>query len=108
MSEENVHIPSPTDCSNEEFSEWLSKANLGYAYSVHNLLTASFEQLNIVRKDTMSKIQDKNGRNEDVEELTDFLKNKVYPMLHRIETRVFQCKDRIKEIEASGKPGAKT
>lgn len=99
IGESSSSIPVVTDCSDEVFKNWLKNAALGDVYSVHNLLQASFEQLNNVRKDTMNEIQKLNGLDQDSSGLVDFLKTKVYPMLHRIETRVFECKDRLKEIE---------
>lgn len=86
-------LPHPMDSKDEEFNEWLSTARLGDVNNVHNLLCQGFNQM----KDLKDELLVKARKEPDNEEVNSVLKS-MYPMLQRIETRIFKCRDRIKEI----------
>lgn len=87
-------IPHPMDSSTEEFMSWLSKARLGDVSNIHNLLCQGFNQM----KDLKDELLVKARKEPDNKEVTETLRS-MYPMLQRIEGRIFKCRDRIKEIQ---------
>lgn len=86
-------LPHPMDSNDEEFFEWLSKARLGDVNSIHNLLCQGFNQMKGVKDELLVKVK----KEPDNEEAREVLKS-MYPMLQRIEVRIFKCRDRVKEI----------
>ena len=91
------HVPNPTDCSDEEFEAWVTKASLGEVTSVHNLLSVYWNRLVDVKKDLIAAHNDPACKNRP--EIVKSLKEDVYPMMNRIEQRIFKCKDRIKTLD---------
>lgn len=87
-------IPHPMDSYTEEFMSWLSKARLGDVNNIHNLLCQGFNQM----KDLKDELLVKARKEPDNKEVTETLRS-MYPMLQRIEERIFKCRDRIKEIQ---------
>lgn len=90
------HVPNPTDCSDEEFEAWITKASLGEVTSVHNLLSVYWNRLVDVKKDMVKAYNDSTCTKRP--EIAKILKEDIYPMLNRIEQRIFKCKDRIKHL----------
>lgn len=87
-------LPHPMDSSDEEFFEWLSKARLGDVNNIHNLLCQGFNHMKGVKDELLVKAK----KEPDNEEAREVLKS-MYPMLQRIEVRIFKCRDRVKEIQ---------
>lgn len=87
-------LPHPMDSNDEEFFEWLSKARLGDVNNIHNLLCQGFNQMKGVKDELIVKVK----KEPDNEEAREVLKS-MYPMLQRIEVRIFKCRDRVKEIQ---------
>lgn len=86
-------LPHPMDSSDEEFNSWLSTARIGDVQSIHNLLCQGFNQMKEIKDELLIKV-----KNEPNEESREVLKS-MYPMLLRIETRIFKCRDRVREIQ---------
>lgn len=86
-------LPHPMDSTDEEFYEWLSTARLGDVNNIHNLLCQGFNQMKNLKDELLVKAR----KEPDNKEVTETLRS-MYPMLQRIETRVFKCRDRIKDI----------
>ena len=91
------HVPHPTDCSDEDFEAWVAKASLGEVCSVHNLLSVYWNRLVDVKKDMVENYN--NSASTQRSEVAEVLKRDIYPMLNRIEQRIFKCKDRIKALD---------
>lgn len=90
------HVPNPTDCSDEEFEAWITKASIGEVTSVHNLLSVYWNRLVDVKKDMVKAHNDSTCTKRP--EIAKILKEDIYPMLNRIEQRIFKCKDQIKHL----------
>lgn len=93
MSDSVVQVPHPMDSSTEEFTSWLSTADIGYVSSVHNLLCQAFNQMKDLKDEVLSKAR----KEPENKEVRDTLRS-MYPMLQRIEERIFMCRSRIREI----------
>ena len=91
------HVPNPTDSSDEDFEAWVTKASLGEVCSVHNLLSVYWNRLVDVKKDMVENYN--NSASTQRSEVAEVLKRDIYPMLNRIEQRIFKCKDRIKALD---------
>ena len=105
MSEEKVldsqgrEYPHPTDSTDEVFYEWLNTASIGDVTSTHNLLCQCFNQLKDVKDELVMNIRTGKFNKSAEKQATEKLSKEVYPMLQRLETRIFKCRDRIRVIE---------
>jgi hypothetical protein len=97
-------MPHPTDSADEVFYAWLNKAAIGDVSNVHNLLCQCFNQLKEVKDDLVRKLRKGAFVEPEKTQATDKLNKEVYPMLQRLETRIFKCRDRIGVIQKTMKP----
>lgn len=87
-------LPHPMDSSTEEFMLWLSQARLGDVNNIHNLLCQGFNQMKDLKDELLTKARKEPSNSEVVGTIRS-----MYPMLQRIEERIFKCRARIKEIQ---------
>lgn len=90
-------LPHPTDCDSETFYKWLEHAAVGDVSNIHNLLCQCFNQMKEAKDDLVFALR---TNTIDAEKREDATKNlqAMYPMLQRIEERIFKCRDRMKVL----------
>lgn len=93
-------IPHPTDSDSETFYKWLETATLGDTSNIHNLLCQCFNQMKAAKDDLVLALRQGSFDADKQEEATKNLQS-MYPMLQRIEERVFKCRDRMKVLQAT-------
>lgn len=86
------------DCSEHEFRLFCADKDLGYIYSFHNLMVQTFNEVQKLKDDLVSKMCKSVERNPEEQEVL----NGLYSKLMRIEQRVFILREikKVREIDA--------
>ena len=77
------------DCTEEEFRKFCEDKDLGYISSFHNLMVQTFNEVQKLKDDLVSKMCKSAERNSEEQNVL----NGLYSKLMRIEQRVFILRD---------------
>lgn len=91
---EELGLSDLIDGSEEVFKEFCQDKDLGYLNSFHNLITQTYNEVQKLKDELVSKM--KNKEIQVTEDNKNILKG-LYDKLLRVETRVFILRDLIKE-----------
>lgn len=92
MSNVTTELGQLIDCTEEEFREFCKDKDLGYISSFHNLMVQTYNEVQKIKDELVSKM----AKAEQTEEEKSTLQG-LYSKLMRIEQRVFILRDIIKE-----------
>ena len=88
------------DCTEEEFKEYCSDKDVGYLSSFHNLMVQTYNEVQKLKDDLVSKLARDSRDRERTPEEQSVLEG-LYSKMLRIEQRVFILRDLIKSRSIS-------